>query len=209
MFSPLREWHATNRFVNCIKGSTKSLKVFLCHSSLGTSLFYCVRPTEKQRLSCLWINCLNPHLLIQSINIFHKSKGLPFQKGESLEEANDDKPGKFYQYQKVVESYIGKEGKPVEYKRTAHIDDKKPVKYLVSLIKDGTKKYKKYRSYVDIGVFFADERCLQWKIHWASFFTKLCHTAEAWGSSLLIFQISSILFTVQLQSHLSSNIFIT
>ena len=149
MFSPLREWHTTNRFVNCIKGSTKSLKIFLCHSSSGTSLYYCVRPTEKQRLSCLWINCLNPHLLIQSINIFHKSKGLPFQKGESFEEANDDKPGKFYQYQEAVESYIGKEGKLVEYKRTARIDDVKPVKYLVSLIKDRTEKYKKYRSYVD------------------------------------------------------------
>ena len=74
---------------------------------------------------------------------------MPFQKGESLEEANDDKPGKFYQYQKVVESYIGNKGKPVEYKITARIDDIKPVKYLVSLIKDRTEKYKKYRSYVD------------------------------------------------------------
>ena len=74
---------------------------------------------------------------------------MPFQKGESFEEANDDKPGKFDEYQEDFESYIGKEGKLVEYKRTARIDDIKPAKYLVSLIKDRTEKYKKYRSYVD------------------------------------------------------------
>ena len=69
-------------------------------------LFYCVRPTETEKLSCLCINCLNPHFIFQSINIFRKSKGLPshylltgyinhLQKGESFEEANDDKPCKF------------------------------------------------------------------------------------------------------------------
>ena len=71
------------------------------------------------------------------------------QKGESFEKANDNKPRKFYKYQRVVESYIRKEGKPVEYKRTARIDDIKPVKHLVSLIKDVSKKNKNRRSYVD------------------------------------------------------------
>ena len=50
---------------------------------------------------------------------------------------------------RVVESYIGKGGKPVKYKRTARIDDTKPVKRLVSLITDGIKKCKKHQSYVD------------------------------------------------------------
>ena len=53
------------------------------------------------------------------------------------------------QYQRVVKNYVGKEGKPTEYKRTARIDDTKPVKHLVSFIKDGSKKYKKHQSYVD------------------------------------------------------------
>ena len=75
------------------------------------------------------------------------------QKGESFEKANDDKPYKFYQYRvvkkRVVESYTGKEGKPVAYKRTARIDDTEPVRHLVSLIKDVSKKYKKHRNYVE------------------------------------------------------------
>ena len=62
--------------------------------------YYCVKPTQKEKLSCLCINCLNPHLLLQSINIYRKSKGLPshdslteyidcLNMGESFEEAND------------------------------------------------------------------------------------------------------------------------
>ena len=72
-----------------------------------------------------------------------------FNKGESFEEANDDKACKFYSYQRVVESYIGKEGKPVKYQRIVHVDDAKPVKQFLSLIKDGGSKYKKDRSYID------------------------------------------------------------
>ena len=53
------------------------------HINVSLSLFfryksyYCVRPMEKEKLSRLCINCLNPHLLLQSINIFRKSKRLP------------------------------------------------------------------------------------------------------------------------------------
>ena len=49
---------------------------------------------------------------------------------------------------RVTESYIGKEGKPVEYTRTARVDDTKPIKHLVNLTKDGSKKYLKHRTYV-------------------------------------------------------------
>ena len=70
-------------------------------------------------------------------------------KGDSFEEANDDKACKFYSYQRVEKSYICKEGKPMEYQRTACADDTKPIKHLVSLIKDGDSKYKKHQSYVD------------------------------------------------------------
>ena len=92
--------------------------------------------------------------------MYRRSKGLPshdslteyidrLNKGESFEEANDDKACKFYSYQRVIESYIGKDGKPVEYQRTAHVDDTKPVKHPIRLIKDGGSKYKKHQSYVD------------------------------------------------------------
>ena len=101
---------------------------------------YWVKPTKKEKLSCLCINCLNPHLILQSINIYCKSKGLPshdsmmeyigcLNKGDSFEEANDDKARKFYSYQRVVKCYICKEGKPMEYQRTACVDDTKPIKH--------------------------------------------------------------------------------
>ena len=105
------------------------------------------------------INCLNPHLFLQSINIYRKSKGLPshnslteyidrLNKAEKFQEANDDKACKFYSYQRVVESHTGKECKPEGYQRTACVYNTKPVKHHVSLIKGGGIKYKKHRSYV-------------------------------------------------------------
>ena len=39
--------------------------------------YYCVKPTKKEKLSCLCIICLNLDLLLQSINIYRKSKGQP------------------------------------------------------------------------------------------------------------------------------------
>lgn len=136
------------------------------HTPVSLTLFfrykpyYCVRPTEKEKSSCLCIDCFNPHLYLQSINIYRKSKALPshgslteyinrINSGEDFAELNDKKLCKFYYYQRVVESYIGKEGKPVEYTRTARVDDQKPVCHIVNLIKDGSIKYLKHRTYVD------------------------------------------------------------
>ena len=141
------------------------------HTPVSLSLFfrykpyYCVRPTEKENLSCVCINCLNLHLLLQSIDIYRKSKFLlshnslteyinHLQNGENFTEANDEKPCKFYSYVRVTESYTGKEGKPVEYTRTAKVDDTKPVKHLVNLIKDGSKKFIKHRTYVTTAPMF-------------------------------------------------------
>ena len=112
--------------------------------------YYCVKRSKKEKLSCLCIICLKPQFLLQSINIYSKSKGQPSHdslvtRGESFEEANDDKGSKFYSYQKAVESYIEKKkGKPVEYQRTVCVDDTKPIKHRVSLIKDEGSKYKKH-----------------------------------------------------------------
>ena len=38
--------------------------------------FYCVLPSEKEKQSCVCINCQNPDLLLQVINRYHKSKHL-------------------------------------------------------------------------------------------------------------------------------------
>ena len=74
----------------CQKFIQASLTVFFKHKP-----HYCIKPTKKEKLSCLCINCLN-HLLLQSINIYRKSNGLPshdslteyiehINKGESFE----------------------------------------------------------------------------------------------------------------------------
>ena len=92
------------------------------------------------------IICLNLDLLLQSFNIYRKFGN----KGESFEEANDDKGCKFYSYQKAVKAISKKKkGKPVEYQRTVCVDDSKPIKHRVSLIKDEGSKCKKHWSYVD------------------------------------------------------------
>lgn len=122
--------------------------------------YYCLRPTEKEKSSCLCINCFNPHLFIQSINIYRKSKALPshssltdyinrMNNGEEFAETNDNKLCKFYFYQRITESYIGKQGTPVEYTRTSRVDETKPVCHIVNLIKDGSTNYLKHRTYVD------------------------------------------------------------
>ena len=55
----------------------------------------------------------------------------------NFKKKSDDKACKVYSYQRIIERYIRKEGKPVEYQITAHVDDTKPIKHLLSLIRDG------------------------------------------------------------------------
>ena len=38
--------------------------------------FYCIVPSEKEKQSCVCINCQNPHLLLQAINRYRASKNL-------------------------------------------------------------------------------------------------------------------------------------
>ena len=100
---------------------TKSAKVSL---SVFYNLkpFYCLPPSEKEKQSCLCINCLNPHVLLKSINGYRSSKKLAPHKsliaylkqmkaGDKFDEMSAEKVCKYYQYNRVVESYIGKEGK--------------------------------------------------------------------------------------------------
>ena len=68
-----------------------------------------------------------------------------FKIGIVFLEANDGKLYKYYVYEQVTESYIGKARVPVEYSRTARVDDCKPVKYLVQTILENGSKYLKHR----------------------------------------------------------------
>ena len=57
LFSRPQEWYTPNRSVNYIQVSAKSLyrlTVFFKHKP-----HYCIKPTKKEKLSCLCINCLN------------------------------------------------------------------------------------------------------------------------------------------------------
>ena len=151
--------------------------------------FYCVRPSEKEKQSCVCINCNNPHLLLKAINTYRNSKKLhqsltsyihalksgtkshqsltsyihalksgtkshqsltsyihalksgtkshqsltsyihalksgtkshqsltsyihALKSGTKFDELDDDKLCKFHLYERVTESFIGKEGKP-------------------------------------------------------------------------------------------------
>ena len=118
------------------------------------------RSTVYAKQSCLRISCLNPHLMIKTINIYRKSKQLEshpsltqyiheLKTGVTFPEMTDHKLCKYYTYRRVQESYIGKEGKPVEYTRTSTVDECKAVNDIVKLILDGGENYLKHRSYVD------------------------------------------------------------
>ena len=79
--------------------------------------------------------------------IDHLNKGESFKEAsdDKLLKKSDDKACKVYSYQRIIERYIRKEGKPVEYQITAHVDDTKPIKHLLSLIRDGGSKYKTWK----------------------------------------------------------------
>ena len=105
-------------------------------------------------------HCLNLHLLLKSINIYCKSKSLPLQNsltdyinrvlgGECFEKSNNTRLYIFHSYQQIIESYTGKEGKQAEYTKTAFVDECKPFKHLVALIKNSSPKFKKHQNYVD------------------------------------------------------------
>ena len=51
--------------------------------------------------------------------------------GKTLEEMKEKKECKYYEYRRVVESYIGKNGKRIENTRTARVDLSEPIFKLV------------------------------------------------------------------------------
>ena len=69
--------------------------------------------------------------------------------GREFKEMTAKKYCKYYEYKRVVESYIGKNGKPTEYTRTARVDFCEPVSMLVEKLHGLGDKYLKHRTYVD------------------------------------------------------------
>ena len=119
--------------------------------------FYCLRPSEKEKQSCLCIYCLNPYVVLKSINGYRLSQKLTpltfyikqLKAGKKFDEMEAEKMCKLYQYKKVVESYIGKKGYPIEYTRTPRVAHSEPVRMLVNRLLDASDKYLKHRTYVD------------------------------------------------------------
>ena len=103
------------------------------------SLSPCVLPSEKEKQSCVCINCQKPHLLLQVVNRYRKSKYLDghqsltkylekLKAGEKFDEQSDKSSYTYHKYEHVIESYIENNGTPGKYKRVTRVDYYKPVK---------------------------------------------------------------------------------
>ena len=84
------------------------------------------------------MNCFNPHVILKSINNYRSSIKLTphdslttylneMHLGKEFEEMTAKKDWKYYEHKRVVESYVGKNGKPTEYNRTARVDLCEPI----------------------------------------------------------------------------------
>ena len=121
---------------------------------------YCLKPSEKEKQSCLCLNCLNPHVIWKSINGYRISHNLvahdslttyliELEAGKRFDEMDANNNCKYYEYRRVEESYIGKNGERFEYTRTARVDITEPVHMLVAKLLGLSKKYLRHRTYVD------------------------------------------------------------
>ena len=131
--------------------------------------YYVCKPTEKEKESCMCIDCLNPHQLLKSINMYRKSIGLPEYEslttyineikanGEMLDlfpETKAEKEVCFYSYERKTESYKGKDEQEVYYTRTARADNKKKLSVVVDNLLQMSSHYLKHRSYVAVLILF-------------------------------------------------------
>ena len=85
---------------------------------------------------------LTPH---KSVTAYLKQ----MKTGEKFDEMSAVKICKYYQYKRVEESYIGKEGKRIEYTRTTRTYHSEPVNKIVAKLSEAGDKYLKHRTYVD------------------------------------------------------------
>ena len=116
--------------------------------------FYCLKPSEKEKQSCLCFNSPNPHVILKSISgyrishnlVAHDSLTTYFTELETekrFEEMDANNNCKHYEYRRVEESYIGKNGERVEYTRITRVDITEPVHMLAAKLLGLSKKYLK------------------------------------------------------------------
>ena len=117
--------------------------------------FYVLKPSEKEKRSCLCIYCLNHHVILKAINTFRISRKLAthdsltgylkeFETDDTFDEIDATNNCKYYEYKRIEESYIGKSGKKMEYMRTACVDLCEPVCQLVEKLRGLSEKYLKH-----------------------------------------------------------------
>ena len=81
--------------------------------------FYVLKPSEKEKQSCLCIYCLNPHVILKAINTFRISCKLAphdsltgylkeLETDNAFNEIAATNNCKYYEYKRIEESYIGK-----------------------------------------------------------------------------------------------------
>ena len=127
--------------------------------------FYVIPPTEREQESCLCIRCQNSHLLLKGVNSYRKMKNLSqhtlvitfLHDSQSLKlsdrtdiypEFNDEKEINYYIFGPKTESYF-KNGKEIQYTRTARIDKKEEVSVIAQKLISIKDSYLKHRSHVD------------------------------------------------------------
>ena len=122
--------------------------------------FYVLKPSEKEKQSCLCIYCLNPHVILKAINTFRISCKLAphdsltghlkeLETDDTFDEIDDTNNSKYYEYKRMEESYIGKSGKKMGYTQTASVDLCEPVCQLAEKLRGLSEKYLKHRTYID------------------------------------------------------------
>ena len=149
----LRNLH--ERF-NTTQNENVSLSVFYSYKP-----YYLSKPTEKEKTSCLCIDCLNPHLLFNPINNYQKSRNLNVYQSLSMylnenksdddlfPETKEENQLCYYVYEPKIECYKGKDDKDVQYTKTARVDKKDKVSAIVGKLVQISQRYLKHRSYVD------------------------------------------------------------
>ena len=106
------------------------------------------KPTEKEKESCLCIDCLNPHLVLKSIIKFRKSvdvheyqplityldelSNIDKDNNSLSPEKENDKEVHYYAYEQKTECYKGKGLNNVQCTRSVRVDKKEKVSELVS-----------------------------------------------------------------------------
>ena len=119
-------------------------------------------PSEKEKQICFCVDCLNPQVLLKSINGYissvkqtpHKSLTTYLRQrktGKKFDEISAVKICKYYHCKGVEESYIRKEGKHIEYTRTTRTYHSEPVNKIVAKLSEVGDIYLNQRTYVDNG----------------------------------------------------------